>query len=103
MAKVNTLKNKYGVEFNVGDYVFLPLPFYDFSIWKIIAIDDENEIGRTGRLWLDQGDDSKFNGKKGERHIRGNTIDAPFIKVDAKCGEILFDNNDFEDKIQCSK
>ena len=99
IKQVTTFKNKYGVEFNVGDYVFLPLPFYNYAIWKIVRIEDETNIGRTGRLLVDQGDDSLFNGKKGERHIRGMSIDNPFIKVDKECGEILFDNNEFENRI----
>ena len=99
---VDSFKNKYGVEFNTGDYVFLPLPFYNYAIWKIVRIEDETETGRTGRLWLDQGDDSLFNGKEGKRHIRGMSIDNPFIKVDKECGEALFDNGEFENKIQKS-
>lgn len=99
IKEVTTLKNKYGVEFNVGDYIFLPLRFYSYGIWKIVKIIDETNIGKTGRLRVDQGDDSLFNGKKGKRHIRGMSIDNPFIKVDKECGEILFENNEFENSI----
>jgi hypothetical protein len=99
IKEVTVYKNKYGVEFNVGDYVFLPLPFYDYGIWKIVKIYDETNLGRTRRLWLDQGDESEFNGKEGERHIRGMSIDNPFIKVDKECGEILFDNDEFKNSI----
>ena len=99
IKEVPTLTNKYGVEFNVGDYVFLPLPFYSYAVWKIVRIEDESGIGRTGRLRVDQGDDSLFNGEEGKRHIRGFSIDNPFIKLDKECGERLFGNEDFEKAI----
>ena len=35
---VESFTNKYGITFNVGDYVFLPLNFYDYGIWKIVRI-----------------------------------------------------------------
>ena len=86
IKKVDSLTNKYGITFNVGDYVFLPLNFYDCGVWKIVKIEDESGIGRPGRLWVDQGtDDFRPN----ERHIRGLSIDNPFIKVDKECGEHL--------------
>jgi len=76
------MENKYGINFEVGDYVFLPLAFYDWGVWKIVKVVDETNIGRTGRLWLDQGSDDN-----GERHIRGLSIDNPFIKIDKEFGE----------------
>lgn len=99
VKSVNALKNKYGIEFNVGDYVFLPLQFYSYGIWKITKIVDETSVGGSGRLWVDQGSEEKFNGKEDNRHIRGVSIDNPFIKVDKKCGEFLFDNNVYEEKL----
>ena len=87
---VESFTNKYGITFNVGDYVFLPLNFYDYGIWKIVKIQDETDIGRTGRLWVDQGTDD-FDPNR--RHIRGFSIDNPFIKVDKECGEYLHDGD----------
>ena len=41
IKEVGTLKNKYGVSFTVGDYVYLPLPFYNYGIWKVVKIEDK--------------------------------------------------------------
>ena len=81
-----SMTNKYGITFNVGDYVFLPLDFYDNCVWWIVKIQDESNIGRTGRLLVDQGSDDF---RPEERHVRGFSIDNPFIKVDKECGEYL--------------
>lgn len=85
--EVDNLSNKYGVEFTVGDYVFLPLPFYNDAVWKIVKIYD----GCPRRLCVDQGADEN----EGGRHIRGFSIDNPFIKLDKKTGEVLFSNKNF--------
>ena len=81
------MKNKYGVNFDVGDYVFLPLEFYDFGVFKIVKIDEGKEGECPGRLWLDE-----YEEDNGERHIRGISIDNPFIKVDEGFGKYLHDN-----------
>ena len=86
VKEVDKLSNKYGIEFAVGDYVYLPLPFYNHSVWKIVKIYDESEIDQPGRLWVDQGSDDF---RPEERHVRGFSIDNPFIKVDKECGEYL--------------
>ena len=88
------MKNKYGINFEVGDYVYLPLAFYGWGVWKIIKIVDESDTGRTRRLWLDQGRDDN-----GERHIRGLSIDNVFIKVDKECGEYLHGGDFYLDLI----
>lgn len=75
------MKNKYGTNLEVGDYVFLPLEFYNFGVFEIIKID-------KGRLWLDE-----YKEENGERHVRGISIDNPFIKVDKVFGKYLHDNN----------
>ena len=89
VKEVNKLSNKYGIEFAVGDYVYLPLPFYNYSVWKIVKIYDESETECHGprRLWVDQGPDEN----EGGRHIRGFSINNPFIKLDKKAGEALFE------------
>lgn len=95
VKEVDKLSNKYGIEFAVGDYVYLPLPFYNYSVWKIAKIYDESEVDSPGRLWCDQGPDEN----EGGRHIRGFNIDNPFIKLDKEAGEALFENQDFKDYI----
>ena len=82
------MKNKYGINFEEGDYVYLPLAHYSWGVWKIIKIVDETDKGHTARLLLDQGRDDN-----GERHIRGLSIDNVFIKVDKECGKYLHDND----------
>ena len=92
VKEVAKLSNKYGVEFVVGDYIYLPLPFYNNAVWKIVKIYDESEVDRPGRLWVDQGADEN----EGGRHVRGFSIDNPFIKLDKEAGEALFENEEFE-------
>ena len=82
--------NKYGVYINVGDYVFLPLPFYDFSVWKVNEIiKDENSLVKV-RIRCDEG----------HGHFRNYNIDNPFIKLEPECGKTLFENIEFENKIK---
>ena len=83
--------NKYGVNIKVGNYVFLPLPFYDFSVFKVVDLieEDENSSVKT-RIACDEG----------HGHIRNFNIDNPFIKLDDDCGKSLFENNEFENKIK---
>lgn len=88
-TEITEITNKYGIKFSVGDFVFLPLEFYSHGIWKILKIEDDTYIGGNGRLWVDQGG----------KHIRGFSVDNPFIKVDEECGKILFENSDFKEKI----
>ena len=95
VKEVDKLSNKYGIEFMVGDYVYLPLPFYNDSVWKIFKIYDESEVNRPGRLWVDQGLDEN----EGGRHVRGFSIDNPFIKLDKEAGDALFENEEFKNYI----
>lgn len=80
------ITNKYGTSFEVGDYVFLPLEFYNFGVFKIVKIDNANEDVYPCRLWLDE-----YEEENGERHIRGISVDNPFIKVGKTLGKYLHD------------
>ena len=92
IKEVGTLKNKYGVSFTVGDYVYLPLPFYNYGIWKVVKIEDKTSNRRHWRLWVDQG----------ERHVRGFSVDNPFIKLEKEAGASLFENKNFMDYVKNS-
>lgn len=80
--------NKYGVDINKDDYVFLPLPFYNGSVWKVMHVEKNNTLNEY-RVHVDEGN----------KHFRTFSINNPFMKLDYECGKILFENKNFEEKI----